>query len=149
MKKILTALCIIFLFVGYAAYAHSVQTPDAITSPTPTPAPAGSPLPQPAPVAEAPKGRYKDGTYTGSVADAYYGNVQVRVTISNGLISDVAFLQYPNDRGESRQISQVSLPRLRSEAIAAQSVHVDGVSGATQTSDAFIQSLQDALSQAA
>ncbi|HEX3096025.1 MAG TPA: hypothetical protein VHQ20_02810, partial [Patescibacteria group bacterium] len=38
-------------------------------------------------------GKYKDGTYTGSVADAYYGNIQVKAIISGGKITDVIFLQ--------------------------------------------------------
>ena len=34
-----------------------------------------------------PSSQYKDGTYTGSVASAYYGNVQVQAVISNGKIT--------------------------------------------------------------
>ena len=60
---------------------------------------------------------YKDGTYTGSVADAYYGNVQVAVTISAGKITDVKFLQYPDSHGTSVAINQQAMPYLRQEAI--------------------------------
>ena len=91
---------------------------------------------------------YKDGQYTGAVADAFYGNVQVQTTISNGKITDVQFLQYPSDRTRSQMISNMAMPVLKQEAIAAQSANVDAVTGATQTSRAFIQSLQSALSQA-
>jgi len=42
-------------------------------------------------------GSYKDGSYTGSVQDAFYGNIQVRAVISGGKITDVLFLQFPND----------------------------------------------------
>ena len=91
---------------------------------------------------------YTDGTYTGSVADAYYGNVQVEVTIQNGAITDVTFLQYPNDRSTSRYINGQATPILAQEVIKAQSASVDGVSGASDTSQAFIQSLSSALSQA-
>ena len=92
--------------------------------------------------------QYKDGTYTGSIADAYYGNVQVSVTISGGKISDVKFLQYPNTHPTSVDINQQAMPYLQQEAIKAQSASVQLISGATFTSQAFIQSLQVALSQA-
>ena len=91
---------------------------------------------------------YKKGIYTGDVADAFYGNVQVEATISGGKISDVKFLQYPNERQTSIEINSQATPMLIQEAIQAQSAQVDGVSGATQTSIAFRQSLQSALSKA-
>lgn len=93
-------------------------------------------------------GSYKDGTYTGTSVDAYYGNVQVQVMVSGGKIIDVRFLNYPHDRGTSRMINSQAMPYLKSEVITAQNANVDIVSGATATSQAFIQSLQSALSQA-
>lgn len=92
--------------------------------------------------------KYKDGTYTGSVADAFYGNVQVQVTVKGGKITTVQFLQYPNTHANSVAINQQAMPYLQQEAIQAQSANVDGVSGATDTSIAFRQSLSAALSQA-
>ena len=91
---------------------------------------------------------YKDGSYTGSIANAYYGNVQVKATISGGKITDVAFLQYPDTHSTSVYINQQAMPYLQQEAIQAQSSRVNIISGATYTSQAFIQSLSDALSQA-
>jgi uncharacterized protein with FMN-binding domain len=91
---------------------------------------------------------YKDGTYTGDVADAYYGNVQVSATIKNGSISSVQFLQYPNSHQTSVMINSQAMPLLQQEAIQAQSAQIDGVSGATYTAQAFTQSLSSALSQA-
>lgn len=127
----------------------ATPTPKPTPAPTPTPTPTPAPKPTPAPApAPKPAGQYKDGTYTGSVADAYYGNIQVQVSIQNGKIADVAFLQYPNDRGTSREINGQAMGYLRSEAISAQSANVDIVSGATDSSLAFRQSLTYALSQA-
>ncbi|HZT98333.1 MAG TPA: FMN-binding protein [Ktedonobacteraceae bacterium] len=91
---------------------------------------------------------YKNGTYTGSVADAQWGVVQVQVVIQNGEIINVQFLQYPNERNRSVEINSYADPILVNEAIKAQSAKVDIVSGATDTSQAFIQSLSNALSQA-
>ena len=93
-------------------------------------------------------GGYKDGTYTGPVTNAFYGQVQVQATISGGKITDVQFLQYPNDRFTSQMINQQAMPILRNEAIQAQNANVNLVSGATLTSSAFVQSLQAALSSA-
>ncbi|CAN5755098.1 hypothetical protein BH11PAT2_BH11PAT2_02120 [soil metagenome] len=114
------------------------ETPTA-TTPKATPA-----------VTTTPKstGQYRNGTYTGSVANAYYGNIQVAAVISGGKLTDVTFLQYPNDRGESVYINQRAMPALKSEAISAQSARVRGVSGASDTSAAFVESLSSALSQA-
>jgi len=101
------------------------------------------------PSAPGPSGSlYKDGSYTGSVADAQWGNIQVKAVIQNGKITDVQFVQYPNERSRSVMINDYADPQLTSEAIQAQSVNVDIITGATDTSEAFMQSLSDALTQA-
>ncbi len=125
----------------------SASTPTAASTPTPAPTSTPTPTPTPAP-APKPKGQYKDGVYTGSVQDAYYGNVQVQATVSGGKITGVQFLQYPNDRSTSIYINSQAMPYLQQEAIAAQSANIDIVSGATDTSQAFVQSLASALAQA-
>ena len=91
---------------------------------------------------------YKDGSYTGTAADALYGYIQVKATVQGGKLTDVEFLQYPNDRRNSVDINTQAMPMLKQQAIKAQTAQVDGVSGATDTSQAFIQSLGDALQQA-
>ena len=96
----------------------------------------------------APAGGYKDGTYLGNVANAFYGNIQVQAVISGGRLTNVVFLQYPSDRSTSRMINAQADPMLAQEAIQAQSAQVSGVSGATATSGAFVQSLGSALQQA-
>lgn len=95
-----------------------------------------------------PKGQYKDGVYTGSVEDAYYGLVQAKAVILNGRITDVIFLRYPSDNQTSRNINGQAMPLLKQETISAQSADVNGVSGASSTSLAFQASLTNALSQA-
>lgn len=90
-------------------------------------------------------GQFKDGTYTGPVTDAIYGQLQIIAVVQNGQLTDVQFPVYPNNAGHSMQISQNALPILKQEAIAAQGANVNVVSGATQTSEAFQQSLAAAL----
>ncbi len=92
---------------------------------------------------------YQDGTYTGSSANAEWGNVKVQAVIANGQISDVRFLEHPDHRSRSQSINAHAMPILTSEAISSQQAEVDIVTGATDTSDAFIQSLASALKQAA
>lgn len=145
----------------------------AATTPTPTPVPTtttrqrsndsdeSSIAPQqPTPtaaataVASAPtptstsSGQYKDGSYTGNQADAQWGFVQVQATVSQGKITNVQFLEYPSDRSRSQYINSIADPELINEAIQAQSSQVDVITGATDSSEAFMQSLADALSQA-
>lgn len=91
---------------------------------------------------------FKDGTYTGTTAVTRFGNVQVQVTIAGGKISDVTALQLTDQDGRSVQISAQAAPLLQQEALAAQSATIDTVSGATYTSEGYIQSLQSALDQA-
>ena len=107
---------------------------------------AASPPPSTAP-APAQSG-YKDGTYTGSIADAYYGPVEVQATIKGGALSNVSFLLFPNGHQTSTYINEQVMPMLTQEAISAQSANVNGISGATFTSQAFQQSLASALRKA-
>jgi uncharacterized protein with FMN-binding domain len=100
---------------------------------------------QPSPTAS---GQYRDGQYTGPQVDAYYGWVQVQAIVVHGQISDVKFLQYPNHRRTSQEINNQAMPWLTQEAIQVQNANVDIISGATLTSQAFVQSLQSALQSA-
>ena len=91
---------------------------------------------------------YANGTYTGPVTDAYYGSMQIQAIVTGGKLAGVRVLHYPNDRGTSIAINSQALPMLQNEVIAAQSANVDIISGATLSSDAFIRSLNGALSKA-
>lgn len=126
-----------------AAAAEPTAAPTARPTQAPTTAP--EPTAAPAPIA---RGGYRDGTYTGAEIDAYYGLVQVQAKIQQGKIMDVQFLEYPNDRRTSIRINNQVMPYLTSEAIQAQNAQVDIISGATLTSEAFVQSLQSALDAA-
>lgn len=88
------------------------------------------------------------GTVTGSVAQTRWGPVQVQLTVSGGKITQVSVLQYPNGNGKDQEINSYALPILVQETMDAQSASIDMVSGATVTSDGYVQSLQSALDQA-
>jgi uncharacterized protein with FMN-binding domain len=87
-------------------------------------------------------------TVTGKVASTQYGPMQVQVILAGTKITKVTVLQRTNDGAESDQIDANAIPKLTSETLAAQSAHVDAVSGASYTSSGYIQSLQSALDQA-
>ncbi len=91
----------------------------------------------------------KNGQYTGPVEQIPFGNVQVQVTVQGGKVVDVQALQLPTAHARSQQIGQYASPILRQEALQAQSAQINLVSGATYTSEAYAQSLQGALDQAA
>jgi uncharacterized protein with FMN-binding domain len=159
MKKFVVAVFIVGAFILYSFWYHSnavalvptsstasSSSTDGSSTNTASSAPTTSPTASTAGTSGS--GTYKDGTYIGSVADAIWGNVQVQAVIQNGKITSVKFLQYPNDRNRSIMINSYADPQLSSEAIQAQSANVDIVTGATDSSQAFIQSLSDALSQA-
>ncbi|MDH6537237.1 FMN-binding protein [Aurantimicrobium minutum] len=97
-----------------------------------------------APVASGPA----DGTYDGAVINTRYGAQQVQVVISSGQISDVIVLQTQTADRKSEQISSRANPILREEVLSAQSAQVANVSGATYTSQSYMQSLQSALDAA-
>jgi uncharacterized protein with FMN-binding domain len=87
-------------------------------------------------------------TVTGSVAQTQWGPVQVQLSVSNGSITKVTVLQYPNGNSRDVELANYSLPTLIRETIQSQSAQIDMVSGATYTSTGYIQSLQSALDQA-
>jgi uncharacterized protein with FMN-binding domain len=122
-----------------------VSTTPVVNNPQPTPT---TPTPVVTPPPPKKTGIYNDGTYIGSVADAYYGYVQVKAVITNSRLTDVIFLDYPQDRSTSIRINNRAIPILIQEAISAQSANVNGVSGASATSPAFVESLTSALNQA-
>jgi uncharacterized protein with FMN-binding domain len=89
-------------------------------------------------------------TVTGQVAQTRWGPVQVQITTdASGTITDVQVLEYPSGNGMDQQINAYALPQLVQETLNAQSANIDMVSGATVTSQGYLESLQSALDQVA
>ena len=76
-----------------------------------------------------------------------YGVLDVEVTVAGTRITDVSVPTLQVAEFTSQQICQQVFPMLRSEVLSAQSARIDGISGATYTSEAYAQSLQAALDQ--
>ncbi|MGY4642529.1 FMN-binding protein [Cellulomonas sp. URHB0016] len=121
----------------------------ASTAATDPVAPSGSTGVGPGPTGTDSGSTTTSGTVTiaGSVEQNRYGPVQVAVTFAGRQIIDVQTLQSPNRDGRSVQISERSVPVLAHQVVAAQSAHVDTVSGATYTSQGYLQSVQSAIDQ--
>ena len=87
-------------------------------------------------------------TYTGDSASTRWGPVQVQITVADGSVTDVSVIDYPSGNGKDQQINARALPVLVQETLDAQSADIDMVSGATVTSEGYLESLQSALDQA-
>ncbi|MFD2420606.1 FMN-binding protein [Amycolatopsis pigmentata] len=120
-----------------SAPAPSAPAPPSATAPPDPGTPSSS---APSSAGGPPSARIVDG----SKVDTDFGPYQVRATFSAGRIIDVQMITEPSDR-RSRRIAAMAASSLRAEALRAQSAHIDTVSGATQTSEAYAQSLQAAI----
>jgi len=78
-----------------------------------------------------------------------YGIVKVRITVTGGTITRVDAVSYPNGDPRSQDISRQAIPWLKQQTLAAKnSANISGVGGATYTTNAWIGSLQSALTAA-
>ena len=149
LSKYLTGIALVAVFGAYAVYSRmneNTAVASGINASDSETATSGSN--SSIPDQNSTPGTYRDGTYTGNVTDAFYGDYQVAAVIKNGKLSDVQFLIYPNDRHESTMINEDAIPLLKSEAIKSQSANVNIISGATQSTEAFNASLATALVKA-
>ncbi len=153
MKKIvlwlMSTLTVLMLLFGYhtstssTAEASAESSVVAPVSSAPGSTAAGAPS-----AASSGSSTSAATTVTGDAASTKYGPVQVEITVANGTIADVSVIDYPSDNGKDQQINARALPTLVQETLDAQSADIDMVSGATYTSDGYVESLQSALDQA-
>ena len=88
-------------------------------------------------------------TTLGQTVHTQFDTIQVRIVTAGGRIRSVAFAKLAGDEQLSDLINAQAGPLLLHRTLIAQSAHIDTVSGATYTSDAYRQSLQSALDKAA
>jgi uncharacterized protein with FMN-binding domain len=99
-----------------------------------------------APAAPAPASKGVTGTFTGPTVNVNFGNVQVQITVKDGKIVDATALQAPSGRND--RWTNMALPILKKQTLAAQSANIQGASGASYTSYGWYTSLQGALAKA-
>jgi uncharacterized protein with FMN-binding domain len=173
--KVVTALVGTIGGVGaILAYAPPHQSGSgALISPTNSPTPIGSPTPSesPAPTQTSPASPTESarptkiakplpkrsiktikepvsGTFTGDVIQTTYGPVQVQIDISNGKIVAARALQLPSNTANDKRLNEIAVPFLIQETIKVSSADIQGVGGATFTSQGWYDSLVSALAQA-
>ena len=158
--------------LGLRAGAQPAGTPSSPSTPAATSTPAGRPRhvgvrPSPTPTVapRLPAGTPSSRTSTtpkkpsasattaavgfqGDLVDTQYGPVRVHVTVQDGRIKRAQALEHPQDDGMTDEINAYAVSALEREAVAAQSAHIDAVSGATFTSEGYRQWLQSALDAA-
>ncbi len=105
-----------------------------------------APIPLPAPQSMA-SGAIARGDLVieGPLVTTKYGPMQVAIAVRHGRLERIWPLQLTNRYGRSVRASTAAAPVLGREALAADSAHIDGVSGATYTSEGYRRSLQGAL----
>jgi uncharacterized protein with FMN-binding domain len=122
------------------ATAGATTQPAASQSATATASPAATQTT--APVTST----VKDGTFTGPAVFVNYGTVQVKITVSNGKITDAVAVQAP--RGKNDRYTNMAVPILKQQTLQAQSANIQGASGASYTSYGWFKSLQGAMAEA-
>ncbi|MEV6496778.1 FMN-binding protein [Streptomyces prunicolor] len=116
----------------------TTTTTEAVSTPTPT-ATSSSPSSSSSGSSSTPSTSSKK-VVQGTAINTDKGTVQVQVTFEGDKISAVSMLQQPN-----HPQTTAAVPVLIEETLKAQSSKIDTVSGATITSDAYVQSLQAAI----
>jgi len=116
-------------------------TPTQAATPTPTPTPTKTATPTQAPIVQK-----VTGVFVGPSVYVQYGNVQVEITVRDGKITDARAVVAPSGRND--RYTNMAVPILRSQTLAAQSDRINGASGASYTSYGWYKSLQGALAKA-
>lgn len=137
---------------GFIGVLGSHTRPAALTlpgaganggNPGGTPAATRSAAPPASPASPAAPGAVRSAL--GPSEQFGYGMLDVKVTVRGTRITGVSVPTLQVAEFTSQQICEQAIPLLTSEVLAAQSASIDGVSGATFTSEAYAQSLQAAL----
>lgn len=128
--------------LGYKS-SGSLRGSQVAVSPPTTPSPSTTPTTaSPSTTTLAPR------SFTGQDVQYRYGDIQIQVTMVGTRITQISIPRESATDSRSRSINSQAVRVLSREALAAQSLSFDVVSGATFTSDAFAQTLQTALGQA-
>jgi uncharacterized protein with FMN-binding domain len=128
--------------------ASSTAPTGSSTTTSAPPDPTSSPAASAASASSGTSASAAAATYVGVAEQTRYGIVQVKITVSGKKITDVSFAQLTAFDGRSQQINSQAAPILLQETLQAQSAQINAVSGASYTSDGYVQSLQSALDKA-
>jgi uncharacterized protein with FMN-binding domain len=120
--------------VPSSSTSETSQTPSPSVSPKTTPTQSSTP------------GTVSKTISGNIVAAGKYGDVQVQIVITNGIITSSKALIYPDGDSRSLSISELAIPILIEQTLTAlDNSDIEGVSQATYTTAAWKSSLQSAL----
>ena len=133
------------------------ETPSPTSSATTTTKPTATPTAtkttlKPSPTASVTKSTApvtSTKTLTGDTyAASKYGSVQVQIVVTDGVVTSAKALIFPNADSRSSAISASAIPVLIQQTLSAKnSSDIQGATGASYTSAAWIDSLQSALAK--
>lgn len=133
--------CASILGAGWVAAPDELPALD-LAEPTPSATPdAGE---SSSPEASSPASQTFDGPAITNARGAY----QARITVVDGVVTDVQAVVAGTSAAESVAINATAIPELRTRVLEAQTWDVEAVSGASFTSPAFIESLEAAFAEA-
>ena len=136
-RSLAAGAAVILMLSGLAGCARAPAQPDPQAAEAPSAAPAAAVQADPVPGGG-------DGVYT-AAAKGFGGDVTVTVTVSGGVPAEIA----AEDANETAGVGSRAIEELPGRIVEAGSVEVDGVSGATVTSNALKSAVAEALRQAA
>ncbi len=84
-------------------------------------------------------------TATSADVQFHYGDMTVKVTVTGTKITNVSIASINETDGRSASIDSYAIPQLEQQVMAANSVNINGVSGATFTSQGFVDAVANAL----
>jgi len=154
MKRVIFAITgTVVGLVGLLSFkSHGVSLAPVANAPVPTGPVPSTPVPRtPAPRSVAPAANGTHAApkrYAGPAVQTPYGVVQVAVVVSGGHIRAVRLPRLTAFDSTSQMINSQAAPILVRETMSAQSARIHAVSGATYTSEGYLQSLQAALDKA-
>jgi len=145
-----STLTILVLLFGYHTSTNKTSSASVVSS-SPTTSSGSKPRSSPSGTTSSGSdggSSSKITTYAGQVAQTRWGPVQVKITVQGGKLTKVTILQQPSGNSRDAEINSRALPILINESLSAQNANIDMVSGATVTSEGYVQSLQAALDEA-
>jgi hypothetical protein len=134
-------------FAGVLGLHGRAAPPSIVAQPKSTgggPSPAAS-TPGPAQAAGPAQASGPTRRASGALVGYGYGELSVAVTVHGTQITGVSVPVLRTAEPYSQQLAAQVLPMLKSEVLAAHSAHINAVSGATYTSQAYADSIQSAL----
>ena len=129
-----------------AAKPVSTKKPTSASSATSNSATTAPAADAPATQAPAATATAINGTFTGPSVFVKFGNVQVKITVVDGRITDAVAVKAPT--GKNDRYTNMAVPILKAQTLKAQSANIQGASGASYTSYGWYTSLRGAMAQA-